>query len=101
MKVIFAVVKQLKQLQRKPRNSKASTGFEPMTSANLPMLYQLSYEAVFESEFSLYPLYEGINYKSVKHLGGDDDGMMMTTTTTMVVVVVVVVVMTIKPIITF
>ena len=36
-------MKQLKQLQRKPRkNSEASTGFQPMTSA---MLYQLSYEA--------------------------------------------------------
>ena len=34
VKVILAVVKQLKQLQRKPRkNSEASTGFEPMTSA--------------------------------------------------------------------
>ena len=34
MKVILAVMKQLKQLQRKPRtNSEASTGFEPMTYA--------------------------------------------------------------------
>ena len=36
-----------------------------MTSANLPMLYQLSYEAVFESEFSLYPLYEDRSNTSV------------------------------------
>ena len=36
VKVILAVVKQLKQLQRKPRkNSEASTGFEPMTSTIL------------------------------------------------------------------
>ena len=36
VKVIFAVVKQLKQLQRKARNkSEARTGFEPMTSAIL------------------------------------------------------------------
>ena len=34
MEVIFAVVKQLKQLQRKPsKNSEASTGFEPRLSS--------------------------------------------------------------------
>ena len=34
VKVTLAVMKQLKQLQRKPRkNYEASTGFKPMTSA--------------------------------------------------------------------
>ena len=57
--MVFTVVKQLEQLQRKSRKiSEASMGFESMTSA---LLYQLSYEAHWEqvkSEFSLYPLYE-------------------------------------------
>ena len=57
--MIFAVVKQLEQLQIKSRNiSEASMGFESMTSA---LLYQLSYEAHWDqakSEFSLYLFYE-------------------------------------------
>ena len=49
-KVILAVMKQLKQLQIKPRilkekKSEAPTGFEPMTCYTGVMLYQLSYEA--------------------------------------------------------
>ena len=46
--MIFAVMKQLQKLQRKPRkNSEASTGFELMTHTGA-MLYQLScmYEAL-------------------------------------------------------
>ena len=49
VKVIFAVVKQLKQLQRKPRKkSEAPLGFKPMTSV-IPVRYQLSYEALLEA----------------------------------------------------
>ena len=52
MKVTFAVVKQLKQPQRKSRkNSEASMGFEPMTSApdTGAILYQLRYQASLEA----------------------------------------------------
>ena len=39
VKVILTVMKQLKQLQRKPRkNSEAQTGFEPMTTSILYLL---------------------------------------------------------------
>ena len=49
--MIFLVVKQLKQLQRKPRNnSEASTGFGTCDlSDSSAMLYQLSYEASLEA----------------------------------------------------
>ena len=63
MKVILAVMKQLKQLQRKPRtNSEASTGFEPMTYA-IPVRCSTDWAMKprckqLESEFDLYPLYE-------------------------------------------
>ena len=63
VKVIFAVMKQLKQLQRKPRKkSEASTGFEPM---NFIILMQHSTNWAMKprwkqvkSEFNLYTLYE-------------------------------------------
>ena len=46
VKLILAVMKQLKQLQRKPRkNSEASTGFEAMTNTGT-MIYQQSYKAL-------------------------------------------------------
>ena len=47
MKVILAVVKQLKQLQRKPgKYPEAPAGFEPDLRDTSAMLYQLSYEAL-------------------------------------------------------
>ena len=63
VKVIFAVMKQLKQLQRKPRKkSEASTGFEPMTSA-IPVRCSTNWAMKprwkqVKSEFNLYTLYE-------------------------------------------
>ena len=77
VKVIFAVLKQLKQLQRKPRkkNSEALTWFKPMTSAisvwcSANWSMKPCWKQV-KSEFNLYPSYEEsemicIWYKSYK-----------------------------------
>ena len=59
-------MKELKQLQIKPRkNSEAPTGFKPMTSTILvqyalqtELLYEASLEAGHVREFNLYLLYE-------------------------------------------
>ena len=59
VKVIFTVVKQLKQLQRKPRNKdfNKKEGFNGIRAHNLcdtgAMLYQLSYEASLEADQDL------------------------------------------------
>ena len=46
----------LKQLERRNLEIRASTGFEPVTSANTAMLYQLSYEAHIGSKVSSYQM---------------------------------------------
>ena len=49
VKVIFAVVKQLKQLQRKPRKkSEAPMGFKPMTSV-IPVRCCTNWATVYEA----------------------------------------------------